>query len=419
MKRILSVVLASIVLVAAVTACSSGASSSAAPSTASGTSSKTSGPSGTPIKIGIMTMLTGDKANIGFAERDGALMAQADINAAGGILGRPVEVYFGDTRGIAQEGVNALRKLLEQDKCEMILGPGQSGTTIAVASMINEAKVPLIASTATNPAVTVVNGVVQPYVWRICFTDPYQGKVIAEYAINKLKKTKAAILYDVGNDYAIGLNQYFEESFKAGGGTIVSKLAYKTGDVDYRSQLSELKAKDFDCILLPNNYKDIALIAKQMADLGITGKQIMCGDSGMSKVIIDMAGAAFNGATIVSHFSQEDPAIAAFLARYVKDYKLTSTPEPNGVFEYDLMMLAKDVITRAKSTKGEDLQKAINETKDFKMIHCTFTMDPATHNPLNKAATMLQVKDGKQVFIERFSPTGTTSSAASSATSSK
>lgn len=356
------------------------------------------------IRIGVMTILTGDKANIGFSERDGALMAMKDINEAGGILGKKVEVFFGDTVANPTEGVNALRKLLTQDKVDFVIGPGQSGTTIACASMINEAKIPMIASTATNPKATVVDGKVNPYVWRMAFIDPYQGKVIADYSVNKLGKKKAVILYDVGSDYAIGLNQYFEEAYAKAGGTIVAKMAYKTGDVDFRSQLSELKSKDFDMILLPNNYKDIALIVNQMAELGITGKQIMCGDSGMSLKLIEMAGENFEGAYIVSYFSVQQPEIAAFIERYIKEYNLKDTPEPNCVLEYDLMYWAKDVIERAGSLEGEKLQKAINETKDLKLIHGSVTIDPETHDPLDKPAAMLHVENSKQVFKELFVP---------------
>ena len=358
-----------------------------------------------PIKVGVMTILTGDKAIFGFAERDGSQMAADDINAAGGILGRPVELYFGDTQANAQEGVNALRQLLDQNDVDIIIGPGQSGTVIACAPMVNDAKVPLLCSTATNPKVTINDdGSLNEYVWRLCFTDPYQGKVIAQYAYKELGMRKAVILYDVGSDYAVGLNQYFEDNFTKLGGELVAKMGYKTNDVDFRSQLTELKDMDWDMIMLPNNYKDIALIANQMMELGIEGKQIMCGDSGQSAALLDMAPEAFEGAYIVSNIDKTAPEVVALMDRYVEEYNLTATPEPNCVIHYDLMTWVKDVIERAGSTEPEALHDAINETKDLMLKTGNLTMGAEDHNPVNRPACMLHVVDGKHEYLGMYTP---------------
>lgn len=358
------------------------------------------------ITIGVLSALTGTSANYGLSEKNAAMLAEEDLNAAGGINGKKVKIVVEDTAASPQEGVNACRKLIEQDGACMIVGPAQSGVAMACASLCNEAKVPLLATFATNPKVTLDDsGNVHPYVYRICFTDPYQGKVLSEYAFSELGKTKAAILYNISSDYAAGLNQFFEESFTSLGGEIVAKLAYKDGDVDFRSQLSELKDKDFDVILLPNVYKEIALIAEQMADLGIDA-QIVAGDTAMSTIMIDMAGEAVDGLISLGHFSNDEAPIRSFMDRYKEVYKQDNDPEPNSVLCYDGIMLAADCIKRAGSTDGEALAKAVNETRSFEMMHCSFTMNPDTHNPYNKAATIFQIQDGKQIMMIKFEPQG-------------
>ncbi len=362
-------------------------------------------PSGDPIYIGVLASVTGEKANYGASESNAAKMAEADINAAGGVLGRPVKVVVGDTRANAQECVNAVRSLIDQHNCSIICGPAQSGPTIASAALCNENEVPLIATFATNIKATIdENGNVQPYVYRVCYTDPYQGKVLAQYAYKELGKKKAVILYDVGSDYADGLNEYFISAFEKCGGEIVDKLAFKTGDLDYRSQLSSVKDKDFDMIFVPNTYKEIALIAKQMTDLGIEGKQIVAGDTAMSELILEMAGDSVEGMIALGHFSFQDPTISSFVERYMEENNTDVSPEQNAILSYDSVCLAADAIQRAGSTDGPALQKAINETKDFPMLHCTFSMNPEDHNPLNKQAAVYQVQNGKHTFIVNYKP---------------
>jgi branched-chain amino acid transport system substrate-binding protein len=356
-----------------------------------------------PIRVGVLTNLTGDKANIGIHEVNGIKMAIDELNAKGGVLGRKLEMYTGDARGNPTDGVNACRRLIGENKVDFIIGAGQSGTNIASTPLANDAKIPLIGTTTTNPKVTVVDGVVQPYSFRLCYIDPYQGKVIAEYAYNELGKKRAAVLYDVGSDYAKGLVQYFDEAFKKLGGEVVAEVAYKTGDVDYRAQLSDIKSKNIDMILLPNNYKDIALAAKQMQDLGMK-VTVMMGDSGMSNMLMTMAAKELEGSYITNHYSNGDPAVKAFMERYISIFKPTTTPEPNCMFTYDTLMWVVDAINRAGSVEGPKLKAALEATKDLQLTHCVLTIDPATHNPLKKVVVFEQVKNGEHVFVTKYTP---------------
>ena len=193
-----------------------------------------------PIRIGWIGSLTGDSAVFGVNESSMIKMLVEETNAAGGILGRQVELFTYDTKGDANEAINATRRIIAQDKVCAILGPNASGQCIAIASVLEQMKVPDISTVATNPKVTLnydeATGkftTVKPYNFRICFTDPYQGAIAAGFAYDELKATKAAIFYDVSDDYSSGLTQFFEEIFTSKGGEIVVKEAFKSEDVEF------------------------------------------------------------------------------------------------------------------------------------------------------------------------------------------
>ena len=362
-----------------------------------------------PIRVGVACALTGDIALVGWAEKAGAQLAADEINAAGGIDGRMMELYFEDTAGDNAEAVNAVRKLINDDKVDIIIGPCGSGYAIAATPLVTQAHIPMMTTTATNPRVTVnEDGSLNEWVWRQAFIDNYQGEVIAEYGYKKLGLRKAAIIYDVSSDYAQGLIEFFTNSFTALGGEIVSEQGFKAGDLDFRALLSNLKSQDFDLLFFPNSYKELALCVNQMAELGITGKQVMCGDSAMSANAVEIAGHNLDGTFICTYFSTEDGAVRKLIDRVIKTYGLTSEPEPNCVINYDMVYWVADVVKRAEgSIEPEALQKAINETKDLPLLSGKMTVDPETHNPLHKPAAMIQYQDAKQVFVENYEPTGT------------
>ncbi|PKL02888.1 MAG: ABC transporter substrate-binding protein, partial [Synergistetes bacterium HGW-Synergistetes-2] len=161
-------------------------------------------PSGDPIKIGYLATLTGDGATWGQHERDGALLAIKELNEAGGVLGRPLELVYYDVRGRQEDAIQAARRLIHEDKVVAIGGTNYSGLNIAIASVVNSGEVPQIGTASTNPAVTVdpKTNTVRPYTFRLCYTDPYQGKVMADYLVNKLGVKSTAVITDIGSDYS-------------------------------------------------------------------------------------------------------------------------------------------------------------------------------------------------------------------------
>ena len=228
------------------------------------------------IKIGWIGPLTGDQAVWGTCESNTLKMMVEEANANGGILGKKLEAVCYDTKGDASEAVNAVKRLISQDKVVAIVGPNASGQALAISAVLNQYKVPDIATVATNPKVTVNDdGSVKPYNFRVCFIDPYQGAVAGGYAYDKLGYKNAAILYDVASDYSQGFTEFFEKTFTEKGGKIVAKEGFKEGDVDFRPQISKIKEANPDVILMPYYYKEVALSANQARELGIDRKSVV------------------------------------------------------------------------------------------------------------------------------------------------
>lgn len=353
------------------------------------------------IKIGHTVALTGPSATWGQSEANALKMAIEKINAAGGVLGKKLEVIAYDNRADRMEAVNVAKRLIEQDKVVAIIGPAQSGVTNAIREVNNSAKVPVIATTATNPKVTVNDdGSVVPYTFRVCFIDPFQGTVAAQFALKDLKAKTAAVLYDVGDDYSQFLAKYFVEAFTKGGGKITANEAFRSGELDFRAQLGKIKTGKPDVLFIPTMQKEAALAAKQARDLGITAT-FMGGDGWASPDLIDLAGPAIEGAYFVNIAALEDPAIQDFIKEYKARYNADPVL-PNPLMAYDAALWLADAIKRAGSTEGEKLKAALENTKDLPVLTGKLTIDPATHNPLNKPATIQQVKDKKFIYVKTF-----------------
>ena len=219
-----------------------------------------------PIKVGEIATVTGDFAAYGVAEVESVKIAAEEINAAGGILGRPVEIIMYDCRTRQEDMVNAARRLVEQDKVCAVIGPSGSGLCIAASPVFNRGKVPHLGTLPTNPLVTVdEKGNVRPYNFRICFLDPYQGKMIAVFSAKELGKKKAGVLYDVSSDYSQGLREFFIKSFKEYGGEIVADEGHRGEDVDFRAQLTVIKDAKPDVLVIPTMGKCLPLAVKQAA----------------------------------------------------------------------------------------------------------------------------------------------------------
>ena len=280
-----------------------------------------------------------------------------------------------------------------------ILGPNTSGTAIPISPVLEQAKVADIATVATNPKVTVVDGKVKPYNFRVCFIDPYQGAVAAGFAADELKAKNAAILYDVSDDYSQGLSEFFEETFVKKGGKIVAKEAFKTGDVDFRPQLSKIKSANPDVIFMPFVYKEVALSSNQARELGITAT-LMGGDTWPSEQLITMAKDAVEGSYIVNQVNYDDPDVQDLKNEYKEKYN--KNMEINGYLVHDAIMMLVDAMERAGEADSEKIAKAL-ETTDIVGITGKIKVGKDTHNPEGKEAAIVKLVNGEYVFQKKYS----------------
>lgn len=357
------------------------------------------------IKVGYLAALTGDWAAYGQTEKNTAMLAVDEINAQGGINGRKVELIVYDFRGRQEDAVNAARRLINEDKVAAIVGANSSGINIATAALVNKGKVPQIGTVSTNPAVTVDRkGNVRPYSFRICFTDPYQGKLIAYFSAKELGKMKGAILYDIASDYSQGLREFFIKSYEGYGGAVVADEAFKGGqDVDFRAQLTKIREAGADILVLPNMGKECALIMKQARELGMDDIVFIGGD-GYGEFMWEIAGDAMESSYWINHVSPEDPNMAKFFADYKAKYNDECKEFVNGILGYDAMYLLFDAIERTgDEPNAENIAKALSETKDLQVHHAVITMDEF-HNPKDKDGIVIIAKEGRGQFFKKIKP---------------
>lgn len=355
------------------------------------------------IKIGEIATVTGDFAAFGEAEVQAIKLAVQEINAKGGILGKKVEVVMYDCRTRNEDMVNAARRLVEQDKVCAAIGPSGSGLCIAASPVFTKGEVPHIGTLPTNINVTRdAKGKVKPYNFRICFLDPYQGKLLAYLAAKEFKAKTAAILYDVSSDYSHGIRDFFKRHFPEYGGKIIADEAHRGDDVDFRAQLTVIKDRKPDVLVLPTMGKVLPLAVKQAREMGITIPII--GGDGFGDYMWEITGnEAMKNTFWASHLDRADPALQKFFADYKKIAGTECQEYMNAVLAYDSVYWLKDAIERAKSTDPKAITKALAATKNLKLMHCVLTMDEF-HDPKDKDGYVVEGKDGKFVFFKKIKP---------------
>ena len=360
------------------------------------------------IKVGWIGALSGDQAPWGKCESQALQMYIDEQNAAGGVLGKQLELVTYDTKCDANESVNAVKRLIANDGVVAILGPNASASAIAIKGALNEGKVPDIATVATNPEITVnKDGSINEFNFRVCFTDPYQGAVAGGYAADEMGAKTAAVLYDVASDYSQGFTEFFVETFEAKGGKVVAQEGFKAGDTDFRPQLTKIKEADPDVILMPYFYKEVALSANQARELGIDAV-FMGGDGWPSDTLFEMAGPAIEGSYVVNHFDYNDPAAAEITAAYQEKYQVA--PEINAYMVHDAFDLLVAAIEKAGSADSEAIAAALTQV-EVVGVTGTIKLGEDTHDPVGKEASMQQIvksdtaADGYEYkFIMRYTP---------------
>ena len=356
------------------------------------------------IKIGLLNEMTGGNATIGTAAANGAKMAIKEINAKGGVLGKQLKAVSADNKSEPAEAANAMTKLLMQDNVVAVTGTFSSSNAIAAASVAESAKKPYLIAGATNPKVTVdpKTQKVKKYIYRVCFIDPFQGTVAANFASNNLKAKKAAMLIDNSSDYSKGLGEFFQAAFVKAGGTVVANEAYLQKDTDFKATLTKIKAQGADVLFVPGYYEEVGKIVKQAREMGLT-MPIVGADGWDSPKLAEIAGEkALNNTFFTNHYSVDDPSEAgkAFVANYTKEFG--QKPEALAVLGYDAVYVLADAMKRANSTDADKIIAALSDTKNFKAVSGITTIN-ASHDA-DKSAVIIEMKDGKQILNTSIKP---------------
>ncbi|MEO7162556.1 MAG: ABC transporter substrate-binding protein, partial [Bdellovibrionia bacterium] len=274
--------------------------------------------------------MTGSEASFGTSTHTGINLAIIELNAEGGVKGKPLELFTVDDQSKPDEAATAVSKLINQNNVTAILGEVSSSRSMAMAPIAQNSKVPMISPSSTNPAVTEMGD----YIFRVCFINPFQGEVMAKFALNDLKVRRVAVLRDIKSDYSTGLARYFTAAFKKGGGEITTEQSYESGNIDFKSQLTAIRAAKPEAILVPGYYTEVGLIARQARELGLT-IPLLGGDGWDSPRLGEIGGKALDNSYFSNHYSSENqaPNIQAFISKYKTQYG--KTPDGMAAMGYD------------------------------------------------------------------------------------
>ncbi len=371
------------------------------------------------IVIGQYGSLTGAEATFGLSTMHGIELATEEANAKGGIAGVQIRMVVEDDQGKPEEAATAVSKIISRDRPVAVLGEVASTNSLAAAPMLQNAGIPMISPSSTNPKVTEQGD----FIFRVCFIDPFQGTAVAKFAYNTKSLRNIAILVDQKSDYSTGLAQYFTETFTSLGGAIAGSEAYGKGDVDFKAQLTTLIAKTPDAIFIPGYYTDTGLIARQARELGFTGL-FLGGDGWDSAELTKIGGDAIMGSFFTNHYAVDDPnpVVQNFIKKYEAKYK--EKPDGLAALGYDsaqvlyaaMIQVAADpkmaaaFADRSSLPATEDSRKAaraalrdvLAATKEFPGVTGVITIDDKRN--AQKPAVVVQVSAEGNTFVESIAP---------------
>lgn len=347
-----------------------------------------SGKDDSVIKIGGVAPLSGQYTEYGLKCKKGIDLAVEEINAAGGVLGKQLKFVCEDDEGVPAKSVNAYKKLTSQDRVRFVIGSLTSGATISITQLAQANKVVQIAPAATAVAVTEAGN----YIFRTCYTDPFQGKVGGKFAAVNLGAKRAAILYDISNDYSVGLMENFVAEYERRGGVVVARESYNTGDKDFNAQLTKIKATNPDVVYLPDYYSTVALIAKQLRAQGIDVPMVGAdGWDGLVGLYSGEGGDEVLNGYYSNHYASDstDGAVQQFVRSFEEKYN--ETPNSFAALGYDSVYLLRDAMLAADSEDAEKVREALEATDgNYVTGHLTFD---ELHNPVKSAVMIKLVKE--------------------------
>jgi len=360
------------------------------------------------IRVGVVAELTGDIPAVGASCRKAAEMAVQEVNAVGGlnIAGKKytIELFVEDDSGKAEQSVAAVQKLITRQQVVAIIGPNASRNAIPASEIAEGAKTVLISPWSTNPKTTLdaKSGAPKKYVFRAAFIDPFQGRVVARFAMDNLKAKRAAVLYDVASDYNKGIAEFFKETFVASGGEIVAFETYTTGDKDFSAQLTKIKDANPETIFLPNYYSEVPLQIQQAKRLGIN-VPFVGSDSWGSAELMSLCAGDCDGYYFTTHYAADNATAVAkgFIEAYKAKY--AGTPDDVAALTYDSFGLLWQALKNAGKVDRQAVRDALAKIPDYEGVSGNMRFMEGSGDPI-KSAVVLQIKDGKFVWFANANP---------------
>lgn len=339
---------------------------------------------GDTIKIGTICSVTGDNKPWGEDSYEGSKLAVEEFNAAGGLNGKMVELVLGDSASKQDQAKTATDKLLS-DGVIALVGEVSSGNTIQMAKSAFEKGVPVVAVGATRTDLTQEGA----HVFRVCYTDDFQGPVMAQFAYEKLGSRKVAVMTDNNLPYSQGLSESFKATFKKLGGEIVTEAFYESGGkgvLNFSGQLTEIKAKNPDGLFLSGYFTEVGPIVQQARTAGIKAP-VMGGDGWDSDQLLSSGGEAILGGFFCNHYNNADnrPQVTDFLTKWRAKHNGKDPGTTMGALGYDAMALTLDALKRAKGANSKDLIAALEETENFAGVSGDITLKGQNGNPPKRA----------------------------------
>ena len=349
------------------------------------------------LKIGAVTCLTGALSTFGVSSVQGLHLAVDQMNASGGVLGRPIDLVVEDNGSKAGESATITRKFISQDKVAAILGDLTSSATMEAAPLAQAAKIPMLTPSATNVAITKIGD----YIFRSCFIDPFTGRIMAKFSLDTLHATRAMVMTDVKQDYSVGLADAIRQYFVDNGRGTLSALSYSSGDTNFRTQLTAVRMARPDVVFLPGYYTEVGLILRQARQLGITCP-FVGGEGWDSPALIQVAGKSADGNFYTNHFSAADPDPG--VQKFVQAYRARfgSVPDALAALWYDGARLLTQAVQRAGSTDPVKIRDALATTRDFHGVTGRISIDQ--NRNAAKPGVIVKIVAGTPEMVQRINP---------------
>jgi branched-chain amino acid transport system substrate-binding protein len=341
-----------------------------------------------PIKVGVFLSLTGATSAYGVSSLNSFKLATDELNAAGGIHGRKIELVVEDDHSNSQDVAGAVTKLINEDKVSALLGEPVSTRALIAAPIAQTHKVVMISPASIKPEVTMQGD----YIFRACFISPNEAEAIANFVVRKLKTKRAAIILDGKNDYSVVLARYFVDYFKKFGGEIVSQQTYEANDKDVSRQMAAIKSNNVHVLFAPGFYTTAALVVREFKRQAM--QAVLIGSDGWdSPTLLEGSNGVFEGVYFAGHFwvGSKEPVVRKFVADYSKRYGVA--PDALAATSYDAAAMLFVAMQNAKSAESTAIRDALAKTSRFPGVTGKITLD-ANRNANAPVYLMRIEKDG-------------------------